>query len=75
MRKNYIFEVSCSEFLSPIVMAPKPDGTQRLCVVYFNVNSVVKSGSYHIPWLEDYIEVVGQANSFSKLDLIKDVDK
>ncbi|XP_072371520.1 uncharacterized protein [Scyliorhinus torazame] len=71
MLKNGIIEVGCSQWSSPIVMVPKPDGTQRLCVDCRKVNAFTRTDSYPIPRLEDCIEKVGQSAFISKLDLLK----
>ncbi|XP_072352427.1 coiled-coil domain-containing protein 158-like isoform X5 [Scyliorhinus torazame] len=61
MLKNGIIEVDCSQWSSPIVMVPKPDGTQRLCVDYRKVNAVTRTDSYPFPPLKDCMEKVEQS--------------
>ncbi|XP_072335418.1 arginyl-tRNA--protein transferase 1 isoform X2 [Scyliorhinus torazame] len=72
MLKNGIIEVGCSQWSSPIVMVPKPDGTQRLCVDYRKVNAVTRTDSYPIPHLEDCIEKVGQSAFISNFQTWKE---
>ncbi|XP_060708719.1 uncharacterized protein LOC132834020 [Hemiscyllium ocellatum] len=63
-----IIEPSQSDWSSPIVFVPNPDGTQRFRVDYRKVNAVTKLDSDPVPRLEDCIERVGQASDITKLD-------
>eukprot|EP00061_Rhincodon_typus_P012584 g38412.t1 len=71
MVQEDIIKMNQSEWSSPIVLVPKPDGTQRFCLDYLKVNTVTKSDSYPIPRLEDCVEKVGQATYITKLDLLR----
>lgn len=71
MLDNDIIEPSQSSWSSPIVMVPKPDGSQRFCIDYRKVNAVTKTDSYPIPRLEDCIDKVGNAEYVTKIDLLK----
>ncbi|XP_072342982.1 aquaporin-5-like isoform X2 [Scyliorhinus torazame] len=70
--KNGIIEVGCSQWSSPIVMVPKPDGTQRLCVDYRKGNAVTRTDSYPITCLKDCIEKVGQSAFISNVQTWKE---
>ncbi|XP_072325015.1 serine/threonine-protein phosphatase 2A 65 kDa regulatory subunit A beta isoform-like isoform X2 [Scyliorhinus torazame] len=72
MLTNGIIDVRCSQCCSPIVMVPKPEGTQRLCVDYRKVNAVTRTDSYPIPRLEDCIEKVGQSALISNFQTWKE---
>ena len=71
MLDNDIIEPSQSSWSSPIVMVPKPDGSQRFCIDYRKVNAVSKTDSFPIPRLEDCIDRVGNSAFVSKIDLLK----
>ena len=71
MLENDIIEPSQSSWSFPIVMVPKPDGSQRLCIDYRKVNAVSKTDSFPIPRLEDCIDRVGNSAFVSKIDLLK----
>jgi hypothetical protein len=51
MLDNDIIEKSKSDWSSPCILVPKPDGTYRLCMDFRKVNSVTKTDSYPIPEL------------------------
>lgn len=47
-----IIEPAQTEWASPIVFAPKEDGTVRFCVDYRKVNEITKQDSYPIPRMD-----------------------
>ena len=71
MLDNDIIEPSNSEWSSPCILVPKPDGSYRMCTDYRKVNIATKTDSYPIPRLEDCIDRIGSAKYVSKLDLLK----
>ena len=71
MLENDITEPSNSEWSSPCILVPKPDGTYRLCTDFRKVNSVTKTDSYPIPRIDDCIDKIGSAKFVSKFDLLK----
>lgn len=64
-------ETSNSEWASPCVLVPKPDGTFRLCTDYRKVNQFTRADCYPLPRIEDVIDSVGNAAYVTKLDLLK----
>ena len=71
MLENDIIEPSNSDWSSPCILVPKPDGTYRLCTDFTKVNSFTKTDSYPIPRIDDCIDKIGIAKFFSKVDLLK----
>ena len=71
MLENDIIEHSSSDWSSPCILVPKPDGTYRLCTDYRKVNAVTKTDSYPIPRIDDCIDKIGSAMFVSKFDLLK----
>ena len=71
MLEHGIIEPSGSDWSSPIVLVPKPDGSTRVCVDYRKVNAVTKADSYPIPRIEDCLDRIGSAKYVSKFDLLK----
>ena len=71
MFENDIIEHSSSDWSSPCILVPKPDGTYRLCTDYRQVNAVTKTDSYPIPRIDDCIDKIGSAMFVSKFDLLK----
>lgn len=71
MLMNDIIEPSQSDWSSPCLLVPKPDGSVRFCTDYRKVNNVTKSDSFPIPRLDDCIDKVGKAKYITKIDLLK----
>ena len=65
-----IIEPSKSEWCSPIVLVPKPDGTVRFCNDFRQLNLISKFDAYPMPRVDEMIERIGKAR-FITLDLTK----
>ncbi len=73
---KYIFdhkmiEPSQSEWSSPVILVPKPAGSQRLCIDYRKVNLITKTDSYVIPRIDECIDKIGKAKYVTKFDFVK----
>ena len=68
---NDFIEPSQSDWSSPCILVPKPDGTFRMCTDYRKVNSVTKTDTFPIPRIDDCIDQIGQAKYVTKFDLLK----
>ena len=66
-----IIEPSKSEWASPIIAVPKPNGNVRICVDVRRLNVLTKPMSYCMPTMNEIVERVGQSNMISKLYLAK----
>ena len=71
MLENNIIQPSTSNWSSPCITVPKPDGSIRFCTDYRKVNAVTKTDAYPIPRVDDCIDRVGKAKFLTKLDLLK----
>jgi len=69
--ENGFIEPSKSNWSSPCILVPKPDGSYRLCTDYRKLNNVTKSDSYPIPRMEDCVDKIGNALYVTKFDLLK----
>ena len=69
---NDFIEPSQSEWSSPCILVPKPDGTFCMCTDYRKVNSVTKTDTFPIPQIDDCIHNIGQAKYVTKFDLLKE---
>jgi hypothetical protein len=69
--ENDLIEPSQSEWSSPCLLVPKPDGSWRMCTDYRKVNAVTKTDSFPIPRVEDCIDRTGNAQYITKFDLLK----
>ena len=60
---------SKSPWASPIVLAPKKDGSYRLCIDYRKLNEVTVRDPYPIPRIDDTLDALQNARFISTLDL------
>lgn len=70
MLHDGIIEESANLWPSPIVVAPKPEGSLRVCNDFQRLNRVSEFDSYPLPWVDDLVECLGRAQFISTLDLI-----
>ena len=63
-----VIEPANSEWASPVVLAPKPDGTQRFFVYYRKLNAKTVPDSYPLPRADDCLDSLGAAMVFTMLD-------
>ena len=68
MLLDNVIRPSQSEWASPVVLAPKSDGTLRFCLDYRKLNEVTRKDSYPIPRMDDCIDTLGKARIFSSRD-------
>ena len=71
MLDNDLIEYSQSEWASPSLLVPKPDGSNRFVTDYRKVNAVTKTDPFPIPRIDSCIEKVGNSVYMTKLDLLK----
>ena len=69
--ENDLIEPSNSNWSSPCILIPKPDGSYRMCTDYRKVNNITKSDTFPIPRIDDCIDKIGSATFVSKFDLLK----
>ena len=66
-----IIEPSSSEWVSPIVLVNKKDGTLRLCIDYRRLNAESQMDAYPMPRIDDLIDRLGKAKFITTLDLTR----
>jgi hypothetical protein len=71
MLNHGIIEPSQSEWSSPCLLVPKPNGTYRVVQDFRKVNSLTKNDCYPNKRLDDCIERVGSAKYISTFDMLK----
>ena len=71
MLQNKIIEPSSSNWSSPCILVPKPDGTYRFCTDFRRLNEITMADSFPLPRIEDCIDKIGRAKYVTTLDLLK----
>nr|XP_042705994.1 uncharacterized protein LOC122173677 [Chrysemys picta bellii] len=66
-----VVEESTSEWRSPIVLVPKPDGMTRFCIDFREVNAISRFDAYPMPRVDELLERLGGARYLSTIDLTK----
>jgi hypothetical protein len=61
-------EPASSEWASPVVLVHKPDGSMRFYFVYRRLNAIKVRDSYHLPRMDECIDLLGDAQLFSTLE-------
>ena len=69
MLKDHIITPSNSPWASPVVLAPKKDGSLRFCIDYRKLNAVTVRNAYPIPRVDDTLDALGEAKFISTIDL------
>uniref|UniRef100_H3H3R4 RNA-directed DNA polymerase n=1 Tax=Phytophthora ramorum TaxID=164328 RepID=H3H3R4_PHYRM len=64
-----IIRPSISPWASPVLMIRKPDGGIRFCIDYRRLNSVTVKDCYPMPLIDDILDVLGDAQLFSTMDI------
>ena len=71
-KEGILKSVSFSDWASPIVIVPKPDGNIRICSDYKRtINPVIKNDTYPQPTPEELFSKIQEGKKFSKIDLTK----
>ena len=66
-----MIEPSHSEWSSPAIFVPKPDGSIRCVIDYRKVNNLIEGNSFPIPRNDDLIDRIGKVKFLTKMDLSK----
>ncbi|XP_075775856.1 uncharacterized protein LOC142826672 [Pelodiscus sinensis] len=66
-----VVEESFSEWRSPIVLVPKPDGSLRFCIDFRKVNAQSRFDAYPMPRVDELLDRLGGARYLSTLDLTR----
>ena len=68
MLEHNVIEPAQSEWASPVVIAPKKDGSLRFCVDYRKLNDLTIKDSYPLPRMDECLDTLGNAKVFTTLD-------
>lgn len=69
MEKQGVIKPSTSPWSSPVVLAPKKDGSLRFCIDYRKLNSMMEKDVYPLPRIDDILDTLGETHYFTSLDL------
>ena len=70
VERGILEKVSYSEWATPIVPVPKPNGSVRICGDFkVTVNPLVEIDKYPLPRIDDIFATLSQGQMFSKIDL------
>ena len=68
MLRAGVIEPTSVEWASPVVFAPKNNGTMRFCADYSKQNAAIVRDSYALPRMDEYIESLDDSTVFTTLD-------
>lgn len=68
MRDKEIIEPAQCLWDSPVVLAPKDNGSWRFCIAYRHLDALTICDTYPMPSMDDYINYLGEATIFTALD-------
>eukprot|EP00171_Calliarthron_tuberculosum_P003653 IDg3653t1 len=68
MLAAYVIRPSKSQWASPVLLVPKPDGSMRFCIDYRRINALKVRDHYPIPRMDECLDSLGTARIFSALD-------
>ncbi|CAM5154394.1 unnamed protein product [Natator depressus] len=66
-----VIEESHSQWSSPIVLVPKPDGTTRFCNDFRRLKEISKFDAYPIPCIDELVDRLGNPRFLTTLHLTK----
>lgn len=68
MDAGFIYPISDSEWVSPLVLVPKKNGKWRICVDYRELNKATKKDHFPLPFIDQVLDGLTGKKFFSFLD-------
>jgi len=65
---RFIYPISDSEWVSPLVLFPKKNGKWRICVDYRELNKATKKDHFPLPFIDQVLDGLARKKVFSFLD-------
>ena len=68
LRVNFIYPISDSQWVSPLVIVPKKNGKWRIYVDYRQLNKAMLKDYFPLPFIDQVLDTLAGKSSFSFLD-------
>jgi len=65
---NFIYPISDSKWVSPLVVVPKKNGKWRICVDYRELNKATQKDHFPLPFIDQVLDTLAGNKFFSFLD-------
>ena len=65
---NFIYPISDSKWVSPLVVVPKKNGKWRICVDYRELNKATQKDHFPLPFIVHVLDKLAGKKFFSFLD-------
>ena len=65
---NFIYPISDSQWVSPLVIVPKKNGKWRVCVDYRELNKATQKDHFPLPFIDQVLDTLSGKKFFSFLD-------
>ena len=65
---NFIYPISDSKWVSPLVVVPKKNGNWRICVDYRELNKATQKDHFPLPFMDQVLDTLAGKKFFSFLD-------
>ncbi|KAL0444190.1 UNVERIFIED_CONTAM: putative enzymatic polyprotein [Sesamum latifolium] len=68
MAAGHIEEIQFSEWLSNVVLVPKPRGKWRMCIDFRDLNKACPKDFYPLPWIDQLVDSTSDCELLSMMD-------
>ena len=68
LEARFIYPISDSKWVSPLVIVPKKNGKWRVCVDYRELNKSTQKDHFSLPFIDQALDTLSGKNFFSFLD-------
>ena len=68
METGFIYPISDSEWVSPLVIVPNKNGKWRVCVDYRELNKETQKDYFPLPFIDQILDTLSRKKFFSFLD-------
>ena len=65
---NFVYPISYSQWVSPLVIVPKKNGKWRVCIDYRELNKATLKDVFSLPFIDQVLDTLVGKKHFSFLD-------